>query len=60
MLNFVRFISLQLKIKRCLTSFWAMFQFYSPWKRQKTKFSGVFEGYEVITLAKNELDPCSV
>ena len=36
-----------------LTHFWLMFPFYTPWKLQKTWFSGVFKGYKMGTLARN-------
>ena len=38
-----------------LTHFWPMFLFYTPWRHQKPKVSGVFRGYKMGTLAQNRL-----
>ena len=40
--------------KHGLTHFWPIFPFYAPWKQQKNKGFGVFRGYEMETLGRNE------
>ena len=40
----------------CLTLFWPILPFYTPWKHQKNHwFSGVFKGYKMGTVARNGL-----
>ena len=39
-----------------LTHFWSMLPLHTPWKHQKNlRFSGVFRGYVMEKLARNEL-----
>ena len=41
---------------RLLTHFWPMFPFYTPLKTpENQRFSGVFRGYKMGTLARNGL-----